>query len=366
MRAEPVLGVYAGYALNGQYIKPGPDLVPVVNDALDEIEYVIGDKSTKWGARRAKDGHPKPFPLQFVEVGNEDGFDKSGSYEARFVQFYDAIKAKYPKLKVISTTGGNDWLGQKYPITQRRPDLWDEHYYSEAWDMMGMATHYDRYDRKGPKVFVGEWAAHDTVAPWVAGPNRGPTPNMRCTLADAAFMIGLERNSDVVEMACYAPLLVNVNPGGRQWSLNLIGYDALGAFGSPSYYAQKMFAERLGNRTVPLTLTGVPTQAKGAKTLPGIFASATRDDRRGDVFIKLVNALPTTQEVSFVVAGGEVGSDGTMTVLSGELAAMNSLAEPKKIAPMTRRVRGLGARFRQTLPAHSVAVLTLPGQSRMN
>lgn len=359
MRAKPLLAVYAGYALNGQVIKPGPDLQPVVQDALDEIEYVIGGPETKWGAQRVKDGHPKPYPLEYVEVGNEDGFDKTGSYEARFVQFYDAIKAKYPRLKVISTTGGKDWLGQKFPIVQRRPDLWDEHYYSEAWDMMAMATKYDDYDRKGPKVFVGEWASHDTIPPWQAGAKAGPTPNMKCTLGDAAFMTGLERNSDVVAMACYAPLLVNANPGGRQWSLNLIGYDALSAFGSPSYYAQRMFAQNLGNRTVPLTLSAVPTQTKGDRTLPAIFASATRDTRNGALYVKLVNALPTSQEVAFDLASGTIGPDGTMTVLSGDLKAMNSIEEPTKVAPVTTVLHGLGGSFRQTLPPYSVVVLSL-------
>jgi alpha-N-arabinofuranosidase len=361
MGAKPVLGVFAGYTLNKDYVKEGTELNGFVQDALDQIEYVVGDaRRTKWGARRAKDGHPAPFPLEYVEVGNEDGFDESGSYEGRFVQFYDAIKRKYPKLKVISSTGGKDYLGAKFPITRRRPDLWDEHYYSETWDMMGMATKYDAYDRKGPKVFVGEWAAHDTVAPWQAGPQAGPTPNLKCALADAAFMTGLERNSDVVEMACYAPLLVNVNPGGRQWSLNLIGYDALGVFGSPSYYAQKMFADHLGDRTVQLALTGVPTQSKGNRTLPGLFASATRDTKSGALHLKLVNALPTPQEVAFQIEGGRVASEGTVTVLRGDdLKAMNSIEEPTRIAPVTTPESGLGRTFRRTLPGYSVVVLTL-------
>jgi alpha-N-arabinofuranosidase len=364
MNSKPLLAVYAGYALNGSYIKPGPDLQPVVQDALDEIEYVTGGVETKWGARRAKDGHPNPFPLECVEVGNEDGFDKSGSYEARFAQFYDAIKAKYPRLKVISTTGGKDWLGTKFPITHRKPDLWDEHYYSEAWDMMGMASNYDSYDRKGPKVFVGEWASHDTVAPWQAGPNSGPTPNMKCALGDAAFMTGLERNSDVVEMACYAPLLVNVNPGGRQWSLNLIGYDALSCFGSPSYYAQKMFAQNLGDRTVPFTLTNLPAQTQGDKSLPGLFASATRDTRLGTVYLKLVNPLPSAQTISIDLRGYSPKPDGTLTVLSGDLKAMNSIDEPMKISPETSEIHGLGTSFRQTIPPYSVAVLRLQKSTR--
>lgn len=360
MKAKPVLAVYAGYALNGDYIKPGPDLQPVVQSALDEIEYVIGGPNTTWGARRIKDGHAKPFPLEYVEIGNEDGFDKSGSYEGRFVQIFDAIKAKYPQLKVISSTASKEYSHDRFAITQRRPDLWDEHYYSEAWDMMGMATRYDSYGRSGPKVFIGEWASHDGPAPWERGA-LGPTPNMRCALGDAAFMTGMERNSDIVEMACYAPLLVNVNPGGIQWSLNLIGYDALNVFGSPSYYAQKMFAESLGNRTVPLTLTGVANQTRGDKTLPSIFASCTRDTGNGTLYVKLVNALPTEQELAFEIKGGSVDSMGTMTVLSGDLKAMNSIAEPTKIAPVTSSVSGLGTTFRQTLPPNSIVVLKLRG-----
>lgn len=364
MGAKPVLGVFAGYVLNKDYVKEGTELAGFVQDALDQIEYVVGDaKRTKWGARRAKDGHPAPFPLEHVEIGNEDGFDDSGSYEGRFVQFYDAIRKKYPKLKIISSTGGKDWLGAKFPITRRRPDLWDEHYYSEVWDMMGLATKYDSYDRKGPKVFVGEWAAHDMVAPWTAGAQAGPTPNMRCTLADAAFMTGLERNSDIVEMACYAPLLVNVNPGGRQWSLNLIGYDALTCFGSPSYCAQVMFAQNLGDRTVPLSLSNVPTQTQGDKSLPGFFASATLDSKSGKVFLKLVNPLATPQNIAFDLKGYMPKADGTMIVLSGDLKAMNSIDEPTKISPVTTKIQGLGTSFRHTFPGHSVAVLTLQKSS---
>ncbi|RYG27071.1 alpha-N-arabinofuranosidase [bacterium] len=361
MGAKPLLGVFAGYALNKDYVKEGTELKGFVEDALDQIEFVVGGPNTKWGAVRAKLGHPKPFPLEYVEVGNEDWFDESGSYEGRFVQFYDAIKKKYPKMKVISSTGGKDSGGAKFPIKRRRPDLWDEHYYSEYWDMLAQATKYDDYDRKGPKVFVGEWATHDTVAPWQAGPEAGPTPNLKATLGDAAFMTGMERNSDIVEMSCYAPLLVNVNPGGRQWSLNLIGYDALTSFGSPSYYAQKMFAENLGDRTVPLAFTGVPTQQGSRnRTLPGLFASATRDTKTGTLYLKLVNTLSTEQEVAFDVRGGTITEDGTLTVLSGtDLKAMNTVEEPTKMAPTTNRVSGLGGSFRRTLPGYSVSVLTL-------
>ena len=142
LRMEPLLAVYAGYALHHDYVKPGPDLAPYVQDALDEIEYVTGDTNTRWGAQRAKDGHPAPFPLNYVEVGNEDWFDRSGSYNERFAQFYDAIKAKHPNLQVIATTR----------VTSREPDLIDEHYYRSQEEMEAQSHMYDTRPRGGSAV----------------------------------------------------------------------------------------------------------------------------------------------------------------------------------------------------------------------
>jgi alpha-L-arabinofuranosidase len=253
LHMEPLLAVYAGFSLAGnrqpdpQIVKPGPALQPFVQDALDEIEYVIGDKSTKWGGVRARDGHPAPYKLEYVEIGNEDFFDGTGSYDGRFAQFYDAIKARYPHLKLIATT----------TVHNRTPDLYDEHYYRSPAAMEKDATHYDSYDRHGPKVFVGEWASQEGQ----------PTPDMNSALGDAAWMTGLERNTDVVLMNTYAPLLVNVNPGGRQWGTNLIGYDSLTSFGSPSYYAQVMFASNLGDVTLPVDLS-IPQYEPAVDTHP--------------------------------------------------------------------------------------------------
>jgi alpha-N-arabinofuranosidase len=357
MKAKPLLAVFAGYTLNRDYVGSGTELEGFVKDALDEIEYVIGGVSTKWGAQRAKDGHPKPFSLEFVEIGNEDGFDGSGSYEGRFVQFYDAIKKKYPRLKIISTTGGKDPIGQRFKITKRRPDIIDEHYYDSTWQMMANATKYDSYDRKGPGIFVGEWAAQDVPAPWEDAGHKGPTPNMNCALADAAFMTGLERNSDLIKMACYAPLLVNVNPGGRQWAVNLIGYDALTSFGSPSYYAQKMFMSNLGDYTVPTTLQGAPTQSRGTETIPGIFVSTTRDSKTGTLYIKVVNALEQAQTVNLAIKGQGSLFNGLLTTLSGELKTMNTLSTPKAIAPIETRIDNLGTENSFTFAGHSVSLL---------
>ena len=205
LRMKPVLAVYAGFSLRGAHVEPSPALEPYVQDALDEIEYVTGGIDTKWGGERAKDGHPRPFPLTYVEIGNEDGFDRSGSYGGRYKQFYDAIKAKYPKLQLIATM----------PIRTMKPDVLDDHYYRSATEMERDSGHYDTYSRTGPKIFVGEWASIEGR----------PTPTYQAAMGDAAWLIGLERNSDLVVMESYAPLLVNVNPGGAQWPTNLIGYD---------------------------------------------------------------------------------------------------------------------------------------------
>jgi alpha-N-arabinofuranosidase len=235
LHMEPVLGVYAGYSMRQVRVAFGPDLEPYVKDALDEIEYVSGSISTTWGARRAKDGHPAPLNLQYIEVGNEDNFDRqAGSYDGRFAQFYDAIKAKYPILQVIATM----------PVKGRTPDVMDEHYYRRSEDEMAALAHdYDSRPRTGPKVFVGDWATR-------VG---DPTPNMSAALGDAAWMTGMERNSDLVIMSCYAPLFVNVNPGGMQWRTDLIGYDTLSSYGSPAYYAQKMFSLNHGDLVLPVT-----------------------------------------------------------------------------------------------------------------
>jgi len=183
---QPVLAVYAGYSLGGAHVTPGPDLEPYVQDALDEIEYVTGDVTTKWGAERAKDGHPAAFPLTYLEIGNEDGFDRSKSYDARYAQFYKAIKKKYPELQLIATT----------PVKSVTPDLIDDHYYRRAEEFFADTHHYDKTDRKGPKISLGSGDEEGT-----------PTTNFGAALGDAAWMTGMERNSDLIAIASYAPLL---------------------------------------------------------------------------------------------------------------------------------------------------------------
>jgi alpha-N-arabinofuranosidase len=351
MNAEPVLAVYAGYSLKGIHVNPGADLEPYVQEALEEIEYVAGDATTQWGARRAQDGHPAPFKLTYVEIGNEDWFDKSLSYDARFAQFYDAIKKRYPRLKIISTVANEQ--PENLRVNSRKPDMIDEHYYRATDEFLRMSPDYARsYDRSGPEIFVGEWAAHEDarIKPWDAGARQQPpTPTMKAAIGDAAFMAAMERNSDLIKMQCYAPLLVNVNPGARQWRPDLIGYDALSSYGSPSYYAQQMFSRNLGDEIM---------QVASAET--AVQGCATRDSKTGELFIKLVNPQVIEELLKLELKGitGLV-SQGSVLTLSGSPEDTNSRGHPQNVVPVARTIRNIQPAFTQLLPPNSITVLKL-------
>jgi len=351
MRAEPVLAVYAGYSLRGVHVNPGSDLEPFVQEALEEIEYVTGDVNTPWGARRARDGHPAPFKLTYVEIGNEDWFDKSGSYNDRFAQFYDAIKARDPRLKLISSIANDQ--PESLRVHSRKPDMIDEHYYRSTDEFLQMSPDYARnYDRTGPEIFVGEWAAHEDarIKPWdAAARQQPPTPSMKAALGDAVFMAATERNSDLIRMQCYAPLLVNVNPGARQWRPDLIGYDALSAYGSPSYYAQQMFSRNLGDQILPVAW--LETSVQGA---------ATRNSKTGEIFLKLVNPQPNAESLKIELKGlASLASKASATTLAGNPEDTNSIRDPRNVIPVTTTVRLGQPTFTYTLPPHSIVVLRL-------
>ena len=271
--AEPVLAVFAGFTLDRKHVDAGsPELAQYTEEVLQEIEYVSGPANSEWGKRRAADGFPEPFPLHYVEIGNEDNYDKSGSYDGRFAQIAKAIRERYPRLKIIATA----------PVTGSQPDLYDDHYYRSVSALMKMTRQYDeppggtvkppegergywhKRQPEGMQTFVGEWATRE---------GGQPTSDLEAALADAAFLMGLERDADAVPMQCYAPLLANVNladpskgyPRGWQWDTDLIGFDALHSFGSPSYHAQAMFAQNKGDLVLPAKLD-VATAVVGART----------------------------------------------------------------------------------------------------
>jgi alpha-L-arabinofuranosidase len=350
MNAEPLLAVYAGYSLKGAHVNPGPDLESYVQDALDEIEYVTGPATSRWGSLRAKAGHPAPFKLTYVEVGNEDWFDKSGSYDQRFAQFNRAIKARYPQLKVISTVGFEQ--PEALRVHSVKPDVLDEHYYRTVDIFLKMARgQYEKYDRRGPEIFVGEWAAYETpFEPWNPRSRaEPPTPNFHAAIGDAAFMTQMEKNSDIVVMNCYAPMFVNVNPGARQWRPNLIGYDGLRVYGSPSYYAIKMFSTNLGDEILKTTATDTD-----------VLTSVTRDSKSGRIYAKLVNASDADAPVQITLTGtGSLASTATALTLSADPQATNAIDTPERVVPVTSTVAGVKSGFTYTVPKHGIVVLTM-------
>jgi len=336
LNVEPVLAIYAGYSLGGSHVATGKDLEPYVQSALDEVEYVTGDVNTRWGAERARDGHSASFPLHYIEIGNEDYLDRSGSYPARYAQFAEALHNRYPQYKLIATDGNSEYE------TRVHPDLSDEHYYKSPADMMDMAQHYDKVSRSGPKIFVGEWATR----------SGSPTPNFGDALGDAAWMTSMERNSDLILMASYAPLLVNVSPGAMQWPTDLIGFDAGATYASPSYWAQSLFAAHLGDGTAQSSITGANQR---------FFYSATVSANSKVLHLKLVNASSMDQPLSLNLAG--IQGPGTAKIASlhgATFEATNTLSDPEAIHPVESTFSFSSGHITHTVPPLSIEVIDLP------
>jgi alpha-L-arabinofuranosidase len=326
--ATPVMAVWAGLTLNGTVIAEA-DLAPYVQDALDQIEYAIGPVTSAWGARRAADGHPEPFPVPYVEVGNEDFLNNGPStYNAyRYPMFYDAIKARYPQVKLIATT----------PVTSRPMDVLDIHHYESASWFESESTEFDDYSRSGPQIFVGEYAG-------TAGAGSLPTGYLLNSIGEAAYMTGLERNSDIVHMSSYAPLFANV--GHTQWNPDLIGFNQVTSFGSTSYYVQRMFASNVGSHVLPVSASA-----------SGLYYSATADHRR--VYLKVVN--PGASDVAVTLTfGGSSASRATAEVLGNPAPSVgNTLTDPNAVVPVRSVISGTTGSFSYTAPAYSLSVITV-------
>jgi alpha-L-arabinofuranosidase len=249
--AEPLFCINVG--MSHKEVVPLDNMDEYVQDALDAIEYANGPASSTWGSVRAKAGHPAPFHLKHLEIGNENG---GPAYRERWALFHKAIKAKYPDIQLVADV----WQGAP---ANPKPDILDEHYYSNPEFFIREAGKYDAYDRGGPKIFVGEYAVTQNCG---AG-------NLRGAIGEAAFMTGMERNSDVVAMASYAPLFVNVNH--KRWNPDLINFDSSRAYGLPSYYVQQMFAQNRGDVVLPVALSApaVPPRVKGGAIGVGTWAT---------------------------------------------------------------------------------------------
>ncbi len=299
------------------------DLQPYIQDCLDLIEFANGDVNTTWGKKRAEMGHPAPFNLKFLAVGNEQWDDL---YYERLRPFVKAIKAKYPNIKLIGTSGPdsegemfeNGWKAMK----ELKADLVDEHFYRDEHWFLSHGLRYEGYDRKGPKVFAGEYACHGKGKKW---------NHFETSLYEAAFMTDLERNADVVDMATYAPLFAHVD--GWQWRPDMIWYDNTRMFKSVSYYVQQMYACNKGTNVLPLTMNG--KSVAGQKGQDGLFASAVVDKKKGEIIVKVANTSDKAQDVTLNLNGLKGSRSATATTLqSDNMDAENTLDNPNLIRPV--------------------------------
>lgn len=299
------------------------DLQPYIQDCLDLIEFANGDVNTTWGKKRAEMGHPAPFNLKFLAVGNEQWDDL---YYERLRPFVKAIKAKYPNIKLIGTSGP-DSEGEMFEkgwkaMKELKADLVDEHFYRDEHWFLSHGLRYEGYDRKGPKVFAGEYACHGKGKKW----NRFET-----SLYEAAFMTDLERNADVVDMATYAPLFAHVD--GWQWRPDMIWYDNTRMFKSVSYYVQQMYACNKGTKVLPLTMNG--KSVAGQEGQDGLFASAVVDKKKGEIIVKVANTSDKAQDVTLNLNGLKGSRSATATTLqSDNMDAENTLDNPNLIRPV--------------------------------
>jgi alpha-L-arabinofuranosidase len=342
----PILNCGMACQFNSGELCPIDELGPYIQDALDLVEFANGDTNTVWGAKRAALGHPAPFNLKLLGVGNEQWGQQ---YIDRYTLFAKALKEKYPELQLISAAGpspDDDRFKFAWPkLRELHADLIDEHCYAKP-DWFFANTHrYDNYDRSGPKVFMGEYAAQSSYT--VSVKNRN---NLESALAEAAYMTGLERNGDVVRMASYAPLFANID--AWQWTPDLIWVDSLEVYRTPNYYVQQLYSLNHGDVVLPVKLDAAP----GAK----LFASATRDEASGEIILKVVNGDSTPAAVQLNLTGlGKISSEAKNIVLAGEPGDANSFAEPQKISPKEGVLEIPGADFSHEFPANSFTVLRL-------
>ena len=321
------------------------DLGPYIQDALDLVEFANGPVTSTWGAKRAAMGHPAPFNLRMIGIGNEH-WDQQ--YLDRYTEFHEALKAKHPEITLVSSAGPSPG-GKRFDFSWKKlrelgSDIVDEHCYEKPDWFFKNAIRYDKHARPGPKVFFGEYAAQSDKI--LSLDNRN---NWECALSEAAFMTGLERNGDVVTLASYAPLFAHID--AWQWTPNLIWVDNLRSYGTPNYYVQKLFANHAGDVAVPLTLT----TGEGVR----LFASATRDGRSGEWILKVVNAGDVAIETRLALTGSRTATTRAtgFTLTSENMKDENSFAEPLKISPQPFKLDFTLPESTHTFPSKSLTVL---------
>ena len=348
----PILSCGMACQFNTGELVPMNDLNPYVQDALDLIEFANGSVETPWGRIRSEMGHPKPFNLKLIGVGNEQW---GPEYLERYKVFEKAIKSKYPAMTIVSGAGpfpeGDYFEYGTKELKKLNAQIVDEHYYKNPKWFRDNVTRYDNYDRKGPKIFAGEYAAQSVA---IASPDN--KNNWECAFSEAAFMTGLERNAEVVNLTSYAPLMAHAE--AWQWTPDMIWFNNLEAYGSANYYVQKLFSTNKGTNLLAITKDGKPVIGQNE-----LFASAVKDANTKEIIVKLVNASANSQDVNIDLKGGKLVEKGTKTTLtSPNLDDVNSFESPKKISPIEGEFKLKGDKALISLLPHSVTVLKLKMQ----
>lgn len=343
----PILNCGMACQFNTAEVVPIDQLDPYVQDALDLIEFANGDATTQWGKVRTEMGHPAPFNLKMMGVGNENW---GPQYLERLKIFSKAIKARYPDFKLVNSSG-TDPNGERFDylnteLRNMNADIIDEHYYRRPEWFLANAARYDNYPRNGSKIFAGEYAAQSDHTVSIENKN-----NEETAIAEAAFMTGLERNAAVVNMASYAPLFAHID--GWQWTPDLIWVNNLQSYGTPNYYVQKLYSTNKGTDVVPALMNG-----KAVSGQDNIYVSSVIDKNTSDVIIKVVNASGNTINKTIAIAGAKKLSSSVMaTVLkSNSLLEVNSFTTPDAIIPVTSTLQLKGNKLNAALPAHSFTV----------
>jgi alpha-L-arabinofuranosidase len=346
----PILNCGMACQFNSGELCPLDQLDPYIQDALDLIEFANGPVTSEWGAKRAAMGHPEPFNMKMMGVGNEQW---GPQYIERYTRFAAALKKAHPEIMLVSDSGPSpddsrfQFLWPK--LVSMHADIVDQHCYANPSWFFENTHRYDNYDPNGPKIFMGEYAAQSVGI--VSPKNRN---TLECALAEAAYMTGLERNAAVVHMASYAPLFGNVD--AWQWTPNLIWVDNHRIYATPDYYVQQLFSRNRGDVVLPVA------DDQAAST--NLFASAVHDDKSNEVVLKVVNAGAVDAPVTIDLAGIASAAQKTQATIltSAGTADENSFDQPRKVAPVTVSIGQTGSKFDYTFKANSLTVLRIgPG-----
>ncbi len=359
--AEPLPILNCGMACqyNTGEVAPLDQLSPFIQDALDLVEFANGDQTTKWGKLRAAMGHPAPFNLKMMGVGNEQW---DVQYLDRYKMFAKALNTKYPNIKLVTSSGPSP-SGDKFDYLQtelraQKANFLDEHYYQSPDWFLQNAGRYDNYDRNSSKIFAGEYAAH------IKEPKNAKEAEVMNTwisaLAEAAFMTGLERNADVVQMASYAPLLAHVD--AWQWRPDLIWFDNLRSVGTPNYYVQKLFANNKGTDVVPTLMDGKVLEGKDS-----LYASSVINKKTNELIVKLVNTSKKEMSINLNISLTLIAKATLTELSSANDLDFNSLDEPKKIFPVVKdlNVGKNRSSIALVLKPRSVNVILIPDANNL-